>query len=409
MYERLSSGQRINRASDDAAGLAIVSSLTTSKRVFTQGIRNLSDGVSLLNVADGAVEQLSSIVIRLKELAEQSANGIYGLKQRKAIDDESQALSKEYFRIARSTTFNGINLFFGETGEVRLQGGYGTDGGIASGLGGAIGTGTFVSGGTYLTELSGSLACSVGDLNNDGILDLVTAGSVFGIGTANVRLGAGNGTFGSAVSYATETGGSYVTESVRSNALSLSDLNGDGFLDLVTAGNDIVAKVTVRLGAGNGTFGSAVSYSEGSGPSNALAVGDLNGDGVLDLAATEGTVPGNVRIRLANTTSGISPLLSFKLTSRADALQALSLFDNKLDQLSQQRGTIGAFQARISVATNVLQATTENHAAAAGRIKDADVATEFANLVRTQILQQAASSVLAQANQQPALALQLLK
>lgn len=210
VFERLSSGQRINRASDDAAGLAVVSSLQNNRRVFTQGIRNYNDGISLLNIADGAVEQLSSITIRLKELAEQAANGTYGVNQRKALDAEGQALSKEYFRIARSTTFNGRGIFFAEFGELRLQGGYGASGGIQSGLGGAIGTGNFSAAGTYATETGSSSgtsrATSLGDLNGDGNLDLVTAGysDSAGGGYATVRLGTGNGSFGSATSYATK-------------------------------------------------------------------------------------------------------------------------------------------------------------------------------------------------------------
>lgn len=135
----------------------------------------------------------------------------------------------------------------------------------------------------------------------------------------------------------------------------------------------------------------------------------MNLDGVLDLvtAGFDG-MNGSVSVRLAATTSGISPLLPFRLTSRADALQALSEFDHALDRLTVQRGVIGAFQSRITVAGHVLRASADNSQTAAARIKDADIAQESASLVRTQILQQAASAVLAQANQAPALAIRLL-
>jgi len=119
VFERLSSGMRINKASDDAAGLSIATSLNSDRRVFTQGIRNFNDGISLLNVADSAVDSLSNIVLRLKELAEQSANGTYSHTQRKALDKEAQSLSKEYLRVAQSTKFNGLNLFGGSLGEIR--------------------------------------------------------------------------------------------------------------------------------------------------------------------------------------------------------------------------------------------------------------------------------------------------
>jgi len=132
-YERLSSGLRINRASDDAAGLAVSTCLNSNVRVFTQGIRNLSDGVSLLNIADGAVAELANIVIRIQELAEQSANGTYNSPQRGALDTEAQALSDEYTRIIQTTTFNNINLFDDSNALTRIQCGYGEAGSIKIG------------------------------------------------------------------------------------------------------------------------------------------------------------------------------------------------------------------------------------------------------------------------------------
>ncbi len=617
-FERLSSGLRINKASDDAAGLSIAESLKSDRRVFNQGVRNLNDGISLLNIADSAIESLSNITVRLKELAEQSANGTYSVTQRKALDKEAQALSKEYSRIVQSTQFNGVYLLNGSLGiGVRLQGGYGLDGSILSGVGGAIGTGSFlgavsylaesdsstgvtlgdlngdgfldlvtvgIDGGnngyltirlgtgsgsfglasTYAAETGGSNALSLADLNGDGILDIVTAGQSNtnngyatvrlgtgngsfgsatsfttdtlvsntlslsdlngdgildlitagqdsgGFGTATIRLGSGNGSFGSAISYMTEaretrglsiadingdgildlvtagrdyaangiatvrlgTGSgsfsassSYVNEAGISYSVSLGDLNGDGILDLVTAGQGgAIGRATIRLGTGSGSFGSAVSYvaensitfalnlgdvngdgildlvtaGQSTGPplgyatirlgngngsfgsatsyaseyfySNSLKLGDLNGDGVLDLVtAGYGSSNGYSTVRLSNTKDGSSPLLGFDLSTLAGAKQALSVFDQKIQQLSKQRGQIGAFQSRVSVATNVLQATSENYSIAESRIRDADIAEETSKLLRLQILQQSSSSVLAQANLQPQLVLKLLE
>ena len=107
VFERLSSGQRINRASDDAAGLAISESLRAGSRVYQQAVRNLNDGISFLAIAEGSLNSLRDIVTRQQELAEQAANGVYGSKQREAIDAEGQALSDEFARITRSTEFNG--------------------------------------------------------------------------------------------------------------------------------------------------------------------------------------------------------------------------------------------------------------------------------------------------------------
>src|SRR5262249_49855449 len=102
VFERLASGQRINRASDDAAGLAIASSLNADARVFNQGVRNLNDGISYLNVAEGGINELKNILIRIRELATQSSNGVYSNTQRQALDVETQALVAEHNRIVAS-------------------------------------------------------------------------------------------------------------------------------------------------------------------------------------------------------------------------------------------------------------------------------------------------------------------
>ena len=267
-FERLSTGQRINRAADDAAGLSVVSKLRTDHRVYAQGIRNLNDGLSALNIADDALENLSSIVMRLQELAEQSANGVYGKRQRESIDAEAQALSDEYFRISKSVKFNGLNLFDGSLEEIRLQAGYGTDGGIASGVGGAIGTGSFGAR-TSFEVVSRPLVVTLGDLNGDSALDMVTVDSSGN--SASVLMGKGDGTFATKTSFGVGNGPRGVT---------LGDLNGDGVLDMVTAdfsGN----KASVLIGKGDGTFGAKTQFSVWQ-PVD-VDLGDLNGDGVLDM------------------------------------------------------------------------------------------------------------------------------
>ena len=586
-FARLSSGLRINRASDDAAGLAIASGLTTDRRVFNQGVRNLNDGLSAANIADSSVESLSHIVMRLEELAEQAANGTIGHKQRASLDAEAQALSREYFRIARSAEFNGQQLLDGSIGDVRLQGGYGESGGLLGGFGGEIGTGTFQSAVSFAAtalasltlgdlnldgaldlisaDLLGSIAVSLGngdgsfavrsdyttggltrcvelgDVNGDGVLDLVSADD--NVNQVSVMLGNGDGSFAEHVTYAPGAHPWYVA---------LGDLNSDGVLDLATVDNT-VNKASVMLGNGDGTFRARTSYSTGSAPSS-LAFGDLNGDAVLDMVVTNrsgnrisallgngdgsfqaqtsfttGFFPGGAKLAdlnadnridvvfaetgdvavmlgngdgsfgvrttfvsgtspgvptlgdvngdgvldvaisdfpnnqgqimlgngngsfrvgvsldisnpgsvafgdlngdgvvdmagagndavdgdkafvfLAITTNGTSPLLPFDLGTMAGARQALPVFKQKLDQLSAQRGEIGVFQSRIGVALNNLQVAAENYASAASQITDADVADESAQLVKNQILQQAGSAILAQANSEPQLALKLL-
>ncbi|NMC64398.1 MAG: flagellin FliC, partial [SAR324 cluster bacterium] len=109
-FERLSSGQRINKASDDAAGLAIADSLRADQRIATVAVRNANDGISTIAIADGALGQIGSTLSRLGELAEQSANGVFSTQQRSALQNEFAALGSEIERIASTTTFNGVNL-----------------------------------------------------------------------------------------------------------------------------------------------------------------------------------------------------------------------------------------------------------------------------------------------------------
>lgn len=182
-------------------------------------------------------------------------------------------------------------------------------------------------------------------------------------------------------------------------------MNGDGNADVTIGASD--GSISVRLGNGNGTFAAATTMSTSNSVVQGLATRDVNGDGVLDVIGVGDS--GYSSVGLAQTLSGISPLLQFSLNSRANALQALPQFDNALKNLTVQRGVIGAFQSRISVAGNVLETAATNFAAAASQMTDVDVAQEAANLVRSQILQQSSALVLAQSNLQPRVALDLLK
>ncbi len=574
VFERLASGMRINRASDDAAGLAISENLRTDARVYNQGVRNLNDGISLLNVADAALEELTNIVVRLEELATQAVNGSYSDTQREVLDLEAQALSEEFFRIINSTEFNDINLLNGDLQELFLQAGFGIDAALGTTLGGALGTGGILSanflnsgffqaesgdidgdgnvdlvvstasgsqiylgdgnGGFQDGELIGSSShnyAQLEDINNDGRLDYIaatgTSMEVFlgnGDGTFNsaltttltysssdlqlgdfngdgitdvvvgsslhaeILLGAGDGTFtitseivdaaadfltvgdyngdgiddiataqlgvnyhlsngdgtftlGGALNgvdsfndiqtadlngdgvldlFAVNTtddaisvflgadGGGFQSETQystenNSKRVQAGDLDGDGVLDLVVA--DSGGSVGVLLGNGDGSFGDISTYSNGAVLLGEVDLNDFNNDGVLDVVAGGITIA----LHLGETENGVAPLLDFSLGTKSDASQALSIFKNKLDLLTEQRGHLGAFQSRIGFASNHLQATSENYLAAAQRIVEADIAFEAAEMVRLQILQQAGAAILSQANLQPNLVLKLLE
>lgn len=401
-FERLSSGMRINRASDDSAGLSVASALNTDVRVYTQAIRNGNDGLSMLNIADGAVSQLSDILQRLKELASQASNGVYSLTQRKALDSEAYALTNEYNRIISSSTFNGRMVIDGSLGTVGLQLGYGSSERITitpgSGLLDDIGTGSFQTASTFAT---GNIMWDVqsADVNNDGIADLIS------FENANmeflVRLGNGDGTFrspvtrswglsarnytfvdingdgkldmaasadvagqGSAWVFIGNGDGSFqAATSVITNSVTVlgqivgADLNNDGKQDLVVA-DRTNGKVKVLIGNGNGTFAAAVSYSAGTDP-NKLAIGDLNGDGTLDIITGSSTGADSLVILNGNgagsfssgtTIAGFNNISGVKLADinhdgYADILATTNGSSKLNTMLSNGNGT---FQANVS-------------------------------------------------------------
>jgi len=289
--ERISSGQRINRSADDAASLAVESSLEAGRRVYRRGAQNINDGVSLLNIADSALEELSNIVSRIKELAQQSANGGLGRDQRAALDREAQALSDEYFRITKVTSFNKLALFDTtfSTG-ITFQGGYGVSGSIGGGLGGALSSGTFNSAVATSTGAGTAPATTAfGDINGDGHLDILTANS--GTNSLGLLLGNGDGSF---------TATAAISKAYASVSAALGDINNDGKLDII-ASNYSGGGLTTHLGNGNGTFQAAQALSSFgviNDQPGSLLVTDLDNDGNVDVIASD--TSGRFNVNLGN-------------------------------------------------------------------------------------------------------------
>jgi flagellin len=257
-YSKLSSGLRINKASDDAAGLAVADVLRADQRIAGMAIRNANDGISTINIADGAMNEISNLLVRMGELAEQSANGIYSTDQRSALSKEFEALGAEINRIADVTKFNGISL---------LQSAHGSDDPF----------------------------------------------------TINLQVG---------------------LESADSSKLTI----------------------------------------------NGVAVNTTG----LSL-------------------SGIVLTTGSSLSTEALSKTALSKVTSAIATIAKTRGDFGAVQSRLNTTVSNLEVTKQNFAAAESQIRDVDVASEAAEMTRLSILQQAGASVLAQANQQPSLALSLLR
>jgi flagellin-like hook-associated protein FlgL len=354
-YERLSSGQRINRSSDDAAGVAVAESLSSKSRVFKQGIRNFEDGNSLLALADSAIAELTNIATRITELAEQAANGVINNSQRSSLDAEAQALKKEYSRIIQTTKFNGQKVLSSDLGALKLQGGYDEAGAIQSTLGGKVSTGAFTVTGN-LTGGGSIRTVESGDFNGDGALDLVS--SNHDDDEIGIMLGNGDGTFASMVSYAAGNG------TISATA---ADFNGDGILDVATANNHD-DNVSVLIGRGDGTFRAAVSYAAGDG-ARWVEAADFNNDGFLDLATvnefaigTSGT--GTSSVLLGRGDGTFNAAVSYDIGDGARAISAgdfngdgaidlvaANQFDNNISVLTG-RGD-GTFQNEVTYATGV--------------------------------------------------------
>ena len=291
---RLSSGLRINRASDDAAGLAASTSLKATARIYSRSILNVNDYVSALQIAAGAASEISNVLGRISELAEQSANGTFSTTQRGSMNKEADQLRKEINRIMQTTKFQGISLLDGTFNNSSVQIGSSTASLFAS-IGNIVGSlrpdGTFNTSVTYQGDSLGASAATTADLNGDGILDLVVGSAQSANAAISVSYGNGDGSFGAPVSY----GGTGAVSIF--NGVATGDLNGDGYLDIVGQRNN--GDVLVLSGAADGSFTVVSTFTTVSNGTRPI-LADFNGDGKLDLITTPQAASAGFTLSLGN-------------------------------------------------------------------------------------------------------------
>ena len=326
-YQKLSSGLRINSAGDDAAGLAVASGLNVQAREYRQAVRNVNDGISLVNVLEGALSQLSTITTRQFELATQAANGAYSLAQRQVLDKEAYALSDEYNRIVASTEYNGIKPFSGSPQNLQIMAGVGASGLIAVAAGQqvskTIGTGDFTKTTISSTSFGAPDRVDAADVNKDGFVDVIAANSG---NQAQLYLGQGNGSFTNSATF----------NSASIEDLHFGDINGDGNIDLTG-----VDSGSLKVWLGNGsTISTSATSSIAPAYSGAIRVGDVNNDGRADVVSYSNT---GFAVYLGSGSGSLTLASSTSVSSGGDLHLADANSDGNLDIVALTGGNLQVF------------------------------------------------------------------
>ncbi|MDR7094333.1 flagellin [Hydrogenophaga laconesensis] len=353
--QRLSSGLRVNSAKDDAAGLAISERMNAQVRGLSVAARNANDGISLAQTAEGALGKVGDMLQRMRELAVQSANASNNSSDRTALQAEVTQLRSEIDRVAKTTSFNGTKLLDGTFANATFQVGANAGEGIA--IDSIVSADSASLGDTSLITSVGTITTTAG------------ANAAIDAGTLSVK-GVDLGPIAAATSAAQRT--TQVIDAINARS---SDTG-------------VFARATYTAGAVTGFE----VFSE-----DAIAVADFGGF----TAAATGTV--------AVGAAASSQLEDINVNSFGDAQKALKVIDAAIDSINSSRADLGALQSRFENAVANIQITGENVAAARGRIVDADFAKETSNLSRAQILQQAGTAMVAQANQAQQGVLSLLR
>ena len=461
--EKLSSGFRINRAADDASGLAISEKMKSQIKGLEQASSNSQDGISLIQTAEGATQEIHNMLNRMTELATKSANGtIQDDVDRDAIQGEIDDLNKEISRIADSTNFNGINLLDGNlSGPAAVSGTDGTDAVATAGVVTGFKITTAMDAGSSLeiagitvafADLTGTTAAdqtqeiadkinadaastSTAKVETDGTITLtnktpgaatteetptLTGGTAVAT-TANVSKAAGADGTATAATTTLDFSDKKASD-VLGNTMKIdgttyqfvtdaADLKDGNTAITLTGAEDaagIAAATKTALGATAAVSGnSVVITSAATGAANKALDVEMTGGLKLQVGDTNDSF-NHVTVAVDDLTAeglGINGLDVSNQTAAGDAIKTIK---TAINSVSTNRANLGSLQNRLEYTINNLDTTAENMTAANSRIRDTDMAKEMMNYTKNNILTQAAQSMLAQANQQPQAILQLL-
>ena len=352
--ERLSSGLRINSAKDDAAGLAISDGMTSQINGMNQAARNANDGISLAQTAESALASVTTSLQRIRELAVQSSNATNKQADRDSIDTEVQQLTEEITRVSAQTSFNGVKLMDGSFGAQAFQ----------------IGA-------------------------NAGEVITVT-------GIADVRLASLGGTVNIKSSTADASGIATLT-SIAAGTLSIAGVDL-GKIDAASSAVERAGQVVAAVNLKSSQTGVGASYDTGTGK---ITLMSTNGTATTITGATTATTGIDAGTAVVDSTA--TGLTTTNVKSYTNAQLAIVQMDTALSQVDTARAKLGAMQNRFTAVVSNLTAASENISAARSRIQDTDFAAETASMSKANILQQAGTAMLAQANSAPQNVLSLLK
>ena len=378
--QRLSSGLRINSAKDDAAGLAIADRMSSTVRGLNVAARNANDGISLAQTAEGSLGKVGDMLQRMRELAVQSANATNSVDDRKALQAEVTQLRDEVDRIAKGASFNGKKLLDGSFTAATFQ--------VGAGSGENITVGSLSD--TRAAGLSkiAYAAVTVASFNANTII--TTATTAIAAGTLTIDAD------GAGTAYA----------AIDLGAIAAASSGQERLGQVVEAVNRKTSDTGVSaylVDNGGGSFAVELLASK-TDATTGVALIPVFSAGFT--AAATGIAPPTFVAATAAAGTGIDTI---DVTTDKNAWIAIKKLDSALTQVNSARGTLGAVQSRFENAVGNIQIQAENTTAARGRIMDADFATETANLSRSQILQQAGTAMVAQANQLPQQVLALLR
>lgn len=453
--QRLSTGLRINSAKDDAAGLAISERFTSQIRGLTQAARNANDGISLAQTAEGALSQVGDNLQRMRELSVQSANATNSASDRAALQQEVSQLAAEIDRVATQTQFNGLNLLDGSFTNQQFQVGANSNqtisiASIANARTSALGQGYGVTTGNSSLTSAGAGVTAAGQFSINGtdvftasggaaitsdakaMASAINASNISGV-TATANANTGTGTFTTATTTAAGTavltlngininlnlglGATTATDvantisAIQSNSAATgvtAVASGTGIKLTAADGRNIAAS----FAAGTATGATAASVGLGTVGAQ-TTVGsytiDYKGTAGLTIAGSGAAADKGFANAVTNSAATGTAISAVDISTVGGANAALTSIDNALSAINSNRAALGAFQNRFASTITNLQTTSENLSASRSRIQDTDFAAETANLTRSQILQQAGTAMLAQANSLPQNVLSLLK